>query len=82
MNFFNRVLVGAAAALLFAGHAPADDTDIFNTAPSLSTSRPNVLIVLDSSANWSASFGAAKKFNAEVAALKARLASETYITPA
>jgi hypothetical protein len=30
-----------------------------------------VLIILDSSANWSASFGSSKKFDAEMAALNA-----------
>ena len=64
------LLAGAIATLLGSClRAVADDTEIFMTPPSLSTSRPNVLIILDSSANWSATFGSSKKFNAEVAAL-------------
>src|SRR5262249_10622015 len=64
------LLAGILAALLGSClPAAADDTEIFTTAPSLSSSRPNVLIILDSSANWSADFGASKKFHAEVAAL-------------
>ena len=58
-----------AIAALTGGLARADDTEIFSADPSVGGSRPNVLIVLDSSANWSAAFGAAKKFNAEIAAL-------------
>ncbi|HKA45909.1 MAG TPA: PilC/PilY family type IV pilus protein [Burkholderiales bacterium] len=70
MRLVRKILVGAVAALLCANHlAKADDTEIFNASPSLSSSRPNVLIVLDSSANWSADFGAAKKFHAEILAL-------------
>src|SRR5262245_30094070 len=70
MNRFAKFVIGAVAALAWSQHhVMADDTEIFSTSPSLSSSRPNVLIVLDSSANWSADFGAAKKFHAEVAAL-------------
>src|SRR5262245_16324241 len=63
------VLACALVGLLGSLRAAADDIDIFGSSPTLITSRPNVLIILDSSANWSADFGSAKKFNAEVAAL-------------
>ena len=66
------LLAGAIAALLMSClPAAADDTEIFTASPSLSASRPNVLIILDSSANWSANFGSTKKFDAEMAALSA-----------
>jgi type IV pilus assembly protein PilY1 len=47
---------GAIALAIVAAHgaAHADDIDIYSAAP-VDTDRPNVLIVLDSSANWSAS---------------------------
>src|SRR5688500_18615982 len=70
MSLIEKVLIAVVAALMWLPHhAVADDTEIFSTSPALTSSRPNVLIVLDSSANWSASFAGAKKFNAEVAAL-------------
>jgi len=60
----------AAAALCSALAARADDTDIFLLPPgSVSTAAPNVLVVFDNSANWSANFGAGTKFSAEVATL-------------
>ncbi len=77
LNLLRRTfLLGSALAALLGLCVPAsaDDTEIFTTAPSLSSSRPNVLIILDSSANWSADFGSAKKFHAEVAALNSIVA--------
>src|SRR4029077_17989954 len=66
------LLAGAIAALLMSClPAAADDTEIFTASPSLSASRPNVLIILDSSAHSSTSFGNSKKFDAEMAALNA-----------
>ncbi len=51
------LLAGAITALLMSClPAAADDTEIFTASRSLSTSRPNVLIILDSSANWSTDF--------------------------
>ena len=49
--------------------ARADDTDIFTASSTLSAVPPNVLIVLDNSANWSANFGTGTKFSAEMATL-------------
>ena len=53
----------------------ADDTDIFLTAGRHAASAPNVLIVLDNSANWSASFPGGTKFAAEMATLSNVIAS-------
>ena len=54
----------------------ADDTDIFLAPPGAATSSaPNVLIVLDNSANWSASFPGGTKFAAEMATLSTVIAS-------
>lgn len=62
----------AALALAQAAAVQADDTDIFLTPPSLSGgTTPNVLIVLDNSANWSANFDGGTKFAAEVGTLAA-----------
>ena len=66
------LLAGAITALLMSClPAAADDTELFTAPRSLSTSRPNVLIILDSSANWSTGFASTKKFDAEMAALNA-----------
>jgi len=62
------------ASLLLAGEAGAEDIDIF-TAGAGSSIKPNVLIILDSSSNWSATLGAnscnanTTKFGAEICAL-------------
>ncbi len=58
-------------SLVLALPAPtlADDTEIFSANPSVSGVAPNVLIVLDNSANWSASFGSGTKFSSEIATL-------------
>ncbi|HYF58723.1 MAG TPA: PilC/PilY family type IV pilus protein [Burkholderiaceae bacterium] len=48
--------LAAAALVLAAGVAAADDIDIYSM-PGGATERPNVLIVLDSSANWSSAIG-------------------------
>jgi type IV pilus assembly protein PilY1 len=65
-----RALALAAALALTPLRAAADDTDIFLTPPGASSSAaPNVLIVLDNSANWSASFSGGTKFSAEMATL-------------
>jgi len=47
----------------------ADDTEIFSVPPIVSGVKPNILIVLDNSANWSASFGNGTKFSSEIATL-------------
>jgi type IV pilus assembly protein PilY1 len=53
----------------FAMPGLADDTDIFLSNPAITGTRPNVLIILDNSANWGAALAAGTKFDAEVAAL-------------
>jgi type IV pilus assembly protein PilY1 len=70
---------GAALALAGTTFSAAEDVDIF-TAGAGTTSKPNVLIILDNSSNWSASFGAntcntgnmaaSTKFASEMCALK------------
>src|SRR5689334_10891483 len=49
----------------------AEDIDIFTGNPAVIGVAPNVLIILDNSANWSASFGAGTKFSSEMATLSA-----------
>src|SRR5438093_1612796 len=59
-----------ASSLAFAGliglpaQTSAEDIDIFSINPSISSLRPNVLIILDTSANWSStdSVGGGKKY--------------------
>jgi len=51
--------------------ALADDTEIFSGRPSVTGIAPNVLIVLDNSANWSASFDSGTKFSSEMATISA-----------
>jgi type IV pilus assembly protein PilY1 len=51
--------------------AVADDTDIFTSSAAVTGMTPNVLIILDNSANWSASFDGATKFSSEMATLSA-----------
>ncbi|HEY3077249.1 MAG TPA: hypothetical protein VGJ74_18925, partial [Burkholderiales bacterium] len=59
-----------ASSLAFAGllglpaTSPAEDIDIFSINPSVSSLRPNVLIILDNSANWSStdSVGGGSKY--------------------
>src|SRR3954462_15403641 len=43
-----------------------DDTDLFRNNPNIPSERPNVLIILDNTANWSSG----GKFTAEKAALQ------------
>lgn len=66
-RFFRRA---ATAVLLAVGAASvmADDIDIFS-ASAASADAPNVLIVMDNSANWSQSFGSGSKFTSELTAL-------------
>jgi type IV pilus assembly protein PilY1 len=65
-----RALALAVALSLAPAAGLAEDIDIFLTDDgSGATPAPNVLIVLDSSANWSASFPGGTKFAAEIDAL-------------
>jgi type IV pilus assembly protein PilY1 len=59
------------APLIFAlgaGLALAEDIDIYSQVPSI-TAAPNVLIVMDNTANWSQRFASGSKFDAELPAL-------------
>lgn len=59
------VLWLAFAAVLAFRPAAAEDTDIFTINPNVTAERPNILIVLDNTANWNT------PFTAEIAALQA-----------
>lgn len=54
----NQLLKSLLVAMLLAFHlsAKADDIDLFVGAPPSATDVPNVLIVLDNTANWNAAF--------------------------
>jgi len=59
MNSVKKYLVIALVGIAWSSHAVlADDTEIFNTSPTLtaSTSAPNVLIILDNTSNWNTQF--------------------------
>ena len=62
-------LLAAAAFGAAASSALAEDIDIFSQNTSVPTGAPNVLIVLDNTANWSQSFDSSTKFAAEKVAL-------------
>ncbi len=63
-HFFRSAF--AASLLAFAAASTAEDIDLFvGSTPTVSTELPNVLIVIDNTANWSAAF------TAEMAALAA-----------
>lgn len=61
-KYFNRFLLALAVSLAQA--ASAEDIDLFVGVPSSSTGAPNVLIVLDNTANWN------NAFSNEMAALR------------
>ncbi|MEO7728005.1 MAG: pilus assembly protein PilY [Burkholderiales bacterium] len=70
MKIIRRIALLALSALFcLPVPARADDTEIFAANPAVSGVVPNVLIILDNSANWSASFGGGTKFSAEMATL-------------
>lgn len=70
MKIIRRLLASLLSiALALPAPAPADDSEIFSANPSVSGATPNVLIVLDNSANWSSSFGSGTKFSSEIATL-------------
>ncbi len=67
LRLFVVVFLGFTA---WPGISVAEDTDLFMSAPpDTDPANPNVLIVLDNSANWSATLAAGTKFDAEIAAL-------------
>jgi len=55
--------------IAFPAPALAEDIDIFTSSGTVTGITPNVLIVLDNSANWSASFDGGTKFSSEIATL-------------
>ena len=72
----NRTYSRAVAAILTATLvsplvALSDDTEIFAGNPAVTGLAPNVLIILDNSANWSASFDSGTKFSSEMATISA-----------
>ena len=67
LRFLVVVSLGFAA---WPGAAIAEDTDLFmSVPPNTDPANPNVLIILDNSANWSATLAGGTKFSAEIAAL-------------
>lgn len=73
-----RAFVGALALGLCSGVPQSwaefdpvnDDTDIFLANPDVPTNRPNVILILDNTANWSRNVGGQSIFINEKAALK------------
>ena len=61
----------AATLLSVPSPARAEDTDIFSINPAIASQRPNVLIILDSSANWAStdSVAGGKKYQHVAAAM-------------
>ena len=53
-------VVFSAFSFVFYGPARAEDTDIFTVNPSIVAQRPNVLIMLDNTANWNTAFSVEK----------------------
>ncbi|WP_280284825.1 PilC/PilY family type IV pilus protein [Pseudomonas sp. BN415] len=68
-GFGSRMLLWGL--LVLAGGAQAQDTDLFMTNNPESDTRPNVLIILDNTSNWSSSSGTGSKFDIEREALAA-----------
>ena len=67
-NFLRRAFAAIVLAI-GAASAFADDIDIYSQNTSAAPGAPNVLIVLDNTANWSQSFSSSTKFAAEMTAL-------------
>lgn len=66
---FIRRAFACAILMLGMGSALAEDIDIYSQNTSITPGAPNVLIVLDNTANWSQSFASSTKFAAEMTAL-------------
>ena len=62
--------VAVLATVLATGLSRADDTDLFNVNVSSNVQKPNILIILDNTANWSASLGSVTKYDAAKSALQ------------
>lgn len=60
----NLIRIFAAVLALLLLPAQAEDTDIFTVNPNIESERPNILIVLDNTANWNT------PFTAEIGALQ------------
>lgn len=60
----------ALALVCNSGLVPADDIDIYSQNTTITPDAPNVLILLDNTANWSQSFAGGTKFSAEMTALQ------------
>lgn len=62
-----RLLVRLLCVILaFPVPVLAEDIDIFTSTAAVTGITPNVLIILDNSANWSAAFGGGTKFSSEM----------------
>jgi len=68
----NAFIRSAISLLLVmeAAFAHAEDIDIFSANTTVTADAPNVLIVMDNTANWSQSFASSTKFAAEMTALQ------------
>ena len=53
-SFIRALAAGACLTFAVAGLARAEDIDLFTSGPPNAANAPNILIVLDNSANWSA----------------------------
>ncbi len=62
-NYLKKLLVAVVALLVFQLPAMGEDIDIFLGVPTTTADAPNVLIIVDNTANWSSAF------NIEMAAL-------------
>src|SRR5688572_5818410 len=71
--------VYVAALLSIPSPARAEDIDIFTINPTISSQRPNVLIILDSSANWAStdSVAGGKKYTHVAAAMVSTIGNLT-----
>jgi len=71
-KLFHIVLLAALAVIPFA--SPAADTDIFNQPPGVTPPAPNIIFILDNTANWSEAsqqwVGSATQGQAELLAIK------------
>jgi len=68
-NAFIRSAISLLLAM-GAAFAHAEDIDIFSSNTTVTADAPNVLIVMDNTANWSQSFASSTKFAAEMTALQ------------
>ena len=69
MNWRHLCIRLLCLVIAFPAPALAEDIDIFTSSGTVTGITPNVLIVLDNSANWSASFDGGTKFSSEIATL-------------